>query len=129
MLERAAEQVRLERELGAGIRSFPDVERALKWYAETHAGPAPLRAIPLELGPGPRPSQERAERDATWFAINRALAGLHHAHLLVEWHQSWRSPASMARDEGFPSEYALRLTMRWTERLLAARMRERGLLA
>jgi hypothetical protein len=121
-------QAAIERELGASVRTFCSVAAALRWFAEVAAGPAPLRAMPLEQGPGPRSAESRSERDATHAAILCAVAEVHHAPLLVEWTLAWRTERDMAQDEGFSSVKAMRHALRRTEQLLAVHLRERGVL-
>ena len=115
--------------LGAEKITFSSVAKALAWYARNVMDPddrASMSMLPDSRGANS--AAYLAGRDLTCAAITLSLQGLHHAELLVRWCSSRSSQEDLAKDEGFPSVYALKLTLRHTECLVEPRLRERGVL-
>lgn len=124
------EQRRIERELlGAEKLTFSSVHKAVGWYARATMDPD--KRLALSMLPDSRGVSTPgylAARDLTCAAITNSLAGIRYAALFVEWCSTDRTLQDLAQDEGFPSVYALKMTMRRTEDMLEPRLRERGVL-
>jgi hypothetical protein len=129
-MTQTAHQRQLERELlGAEKMTFGSVYKAVGWYARATMDPD--KRLALSMLPDSRGVSTPgylAARDLTCAAIANSLKGLNYAELFVEWCSTDRSQEDLAKDEGFPSVYALKMTMRRTEDLLEPRLRERGVL-
>jgi hypothetical protein len=121
------------RELRCEFRTFKTVRGALVWYARYGAGDDDGNDVHVSV------SFEQRERNQNTCAMMMLALQpsmpevdtftLQHIPKLVEWHCAYVSQRELATDWGFPSLYALRKTMQWTENVLENRLRVRGLLA
>ncbi|HEY2848371.1 MAG TPA: hypothetical protein VGI97_00710 [Gemmatimonadaceae bacterium] len=125
------------RELGCEVRCFKSVQGAMRWYWRRG-----LADLSPDGPPDPRCSLASAEaardRDAaTSVLIGRCLEAddpeidryhLHYAGLFIAWCCSFDNQRDIADERGMTLS-ELRRTMRFTETVVAMRMRVRRLLA
>jgi hypothetical protein len=128
----------LARELGCTVRQFKCVQHAMRWYWRRN-----LADLSPDGPPDPRcslasiASEADQDRDAaTSVLIGRCLEPddpevdrfhLHYAGLFIAWCCSFDNQREMARAEGMTLGM-LRKTMRFTEAVIAQRMKRRRLL-
>lgn len=123
----------LARELGCEHRTFKRIKDALVWFARYRSGDKDdERMIPAVTNIAAR---GRAQNTYAMLllALRPTAPGIDgftlvHTAKLVEWHCAYIPQSELAKDWGFPSQHALKLTMRWTEQILRVRLEARGLL-
>jgi len=129
----------LARELGCEVRRFKCVQHAMRWYWRRN-----IADLSPDGPPSPHcsvtsiASEQDQDRDAaTSVLIGRCLEAddpeidrfhLHYAQVFVAWCCGFDSQQELAHEGGM-SLSELRRTMRFTESVVAMRMRVRRLLA
>lgn len=122
----------LLRGLGCEHRVFRSVKAAMVWFARYGEHDDDGNDVRV------RSSAEARERSQNTYAmlllaLRPTAPGvdgfdLQHVDKLVKWHCAYDPQQELVQDWGFPSLYAARQAMRWTEQVLERRLRARGLL-
>lgn len=120
------------RELHCEHRVFRSVKAAMVWFARYGANDGDGNDVRVQQ------SLESRERNQNTYAmlllaLRPTAPGvdgfeLQHVGKLADWHCAYTTQREMAKDWGFPSFYATKRAMRWTETVLEQRLRVRGLI-
>lgn len=125
------------RELGVDVRQFKTIRGLMLWFSDYEARRGAVRSVSDFSTGGGKSREERERERSTWARIRLCLresdpeidnVHVHHAAHLLDWHRAWTPQGELAKDWGFPSLYALRQAMRFTESVLRGRFEARGLL-